>query len=81
MTDLLDLPQLALSLLRRYMLDRAAANLPVNWYAGGARYTAEPNPSKYEGCWQVGGNRWSGNYDLDFVLREIEAADTFDLRG
>jgi hypothetical protein len=77
---LLDLPALAIEVLRRHTRSRAEAGHPVSWYCGGQRHTAEPRPDKHEGAWIVGQPSWEGYYDLPFVLREIDAADTFDLK-
>jgi hypothetical protein len=78
-SDLLDIPQLAVSALRRYMIDRAQNGLPVSWYSGGHRHTAESRPDKREGAWLVHASQWERYYDLHFVLVEIGGADTFDL--
>jgi hypothetical protein len=81
MPELLDLPALALSVLRRHMRERAERDLPVVWYADGHRHTAEPRPDKSEGSWQVSWARWEAWHSKAQVLDAIDRADTFDLRG
>jgi hypothetical protein len=78
-SDLLDLPQLAISVLRRHMIDRAHRGQPVAWYSDGHRHTAESRPDKREGAWLVHGNQWEGYRNLRYVLVEIDRADTFEL--
>lgn len=79
MTGLLDIPQLAISVLRQYMRERAENDQPVTWYADGHRHYAEPRPDKAEGRWLVSWNRTEVYNTKAYVLRAIEYADTFEL--
>ncbi len=79
MTELLDLPALAISVLRRYMRERAEQDLPVAWYSGGIRYMAKSCPDKREGAWLVSTSGWEEYYNKDRVLEKIDQANTFEL--
>ena len=78
MIDLLDLPALAIEVLRQHMRMRAEQGLPVSWYSGGCLHTVEPSPDKSEGSWSVTSGKWQGYYRKDHVLTEIAAASTFE---
>lgn len=79
MCHILDIPAMAIEVLRRYMKDRAQNNLSVNWYYDGQRCTAEPRPDKYEHAWIVSWNRWEGYHSKDHVLAQLDLATTFEL--
>lgn len=79
MSDLLDVPRLAVDVLRRYTLDRVEQKLPVTFYVDSHRWRAEPADYKAPDRWLVRAPSAESYLTKGAVLDYVREADAFEV--